>query len=99
MRRLAVAAVFALILMAGYPAAIIGRLDEAQGRLQKALALQADNTEAKILLAEVFYRRDNFVDAAKMLAGLDPGKGHSPEANTPPCRTGGSIPSRLAVGW
>ena len=57
----------------GRIALLTNRLDDAQGRLQKALVLQPNNSEAKILLAEVFYRRDNFAQAATMMAGLGPG--------------------------
>jgi Aspartyl protease/Tetratricopeptide repeat len=60
-------------LQLGRIALLANRLDEAQGRLEKALALQPNNHEAKILLAEVFYRRDNFGEAARMMAGLGPG--------------------------
>ena len=47
-------------LQLGRIALLANRLDEAQRRLEKALALQANNADAKILLAEVFYRRDDF---------------------------------------
>jgi hypothetical protein len=53
-------------------ALLANRLDEAQRRLVKVLALQANNADAKILLAEVFYRQDNFAAAAKIMTGLGP---------------------------
>src|SRR5580704_4391583 len=60
-------------LQLGRIALLANRPDEAQGRLEKALALQPNNHEAKILLAEAFYRKDNFGEAARMMAGLGPG--------------------------
>ena len=47
------------------------RLDDAVKWLSKALALRPDATDPKIMLAEVFYRRDDFANAAKLLSGID----------------------------
>lgn len=52
-------------------ALLSNRLDQAQKWLEKALVLQPDNTDAKVMLAEVFYRRDDFQKAAASLKGVD----------------------------
>jgi predicted aspartyl protease len=39
--------------------------------LERAIALQADDADAKVMLAEVFYRRDDFQRAASSLSGVD----------------------------
>jgi predicted aspartyl protease len=58
-----------------YPAAVrLGNIallsnsfDQAQKWLEKALQLRLDSREAKVLLAEVFYRQDHFQKAAPLL--------------------------------
>jgi len=55
----------------GRIALLSNRLDEAQKWFAKTLALQPDNTDAKVMLAEVFYRRDDFQKAAAALKGVD----------------------------
>ena len=47
------------------------RLDEAQKWLEKAKTLQPSDTDARVMLAEVFYRRDDFQKAAASLKGID----------------------------
>jgi tetratricopeptide (TPR) repeat protein len=59
-------------LQQGSIALLANHLDQAQLRLKKALALQPANVAAKIMLAEVFYRRDQFAEAANAMAGLGP---------------------------
>jgi hypothetical protein len=59
-------------LQLGRIALLSNHLDQAQLRLKKALALQPANVAAKIMLAEAFYRRDNFAEAANAMAGLGP---------------------------
>jgi len=59
-------------LQLGRVALLANHLDQAQARLKKALALQPANHEARIMLAEVFYRRDNFAEAANAMDGLGP---------------------------
>ena len=59
------------ILQLGRIALLSNRLDEAQKWLEKALVLQPDDTDAKVMLAEVFYRRDDFQKAAASLNGVD----------------------------
>ncbi len=63
---------FSAALHLGHIALLANQLDDAQRWLQKALNLQRDDREAKIMLAEVFYRRDQFPQAAAMLSGLGP---------------------------
>lgn len=36
------------------------------------MALQPGETDAKVMLAEVYYRRDDFPEAAASLNGMDP---------------------------
>src|SRR5205085_12239938 len=52
-------------------ALLSNRLDEAQKWLEKAKTLQPDDTDTKVMLAEVFYRRDDFQKAAASLNGVD----------------------------
>src|SRR5438067_10141267 len=59
------------ILRLGRIALLSNRLDEAQKWLEKAKTLQPDDTDAKVMLAEVFYRRDDFQKAAASLNGVD----------------------------
>ena len=47
------------------------RLDDAQRWLEKAITLQPGDADAKVMLAEVFYRRDDFQKAAAALSGVD----------------------------
>ena len=47
------------------------RLDDAQKWLEKAITLQPDDADAKVMLAEAFYRRDDFQKAAAALNGVD----------------------------
>jgi hypothetical protein len=49
----------------------LNRLDDAQKWLEKAISLQPGNADAKVMLAEAFYRRDDFQNAAAALKGVD----------------------------
>ena len=62
---------YSAILQLGRIALLSNRLDEAQKWLETALALQPGNADAKIMLAEAFYRRDEFQKAATALNGID----------------------------
>jgi hypothetical protein len=61
-----------------YPAALaLGRIallsnrfDDAQKWLEKAIALQPGTPDAKIMLAEAFYRHDDYQNAAASLQGI-----------------------------
>jgi len=55
----------------GRIALLCNRLEDAQKWLEKALVLQPDDTDAKVMLAQVFYRRDDFQKAAASLSGVD----------------------------
>ena len=59
------------ILQMGRIALLSNRLDEAEKWLEKAKDLQPNDTDAKVMLAEVFYRRDDFQKAADALKGVD----------------------------
>jgi predicted aspartyl protease len=58
-------------LQLGRIALLSNRLDDAQKWLERAIALQAADADAKVMLAEVFYRRDDFQRAASSLSGVD----------------------------
>ena len=55
----------------GRIALLSNRLDDAQKWLGKAIALKPGVTDAKVMLAEVFYRRDDFQKAAASLNGVE----------------------------
>jgi Aspartyl protease/Tetratricopeptide repeat len=55
----------------GRIALLSDRLDNAQKWLEKAISLQPGEVDAKVMLAEVYYRRDNFEKAAAALKGVD----------------------------
>src|SRR5215469_9052090 len=59
------------ILQLGRIALLSNRLDEAQKWLKKAEQLQPNDTDTKVMLAEVFYRCDDFQKAAASLKGVD----------------------------
>ena len=58
-------------LQLGRIALLSNRLDAAQKWLEKARTLQPGAADAKVMLAEVFYRRDDFQQAAASLNGID----------------------------
>ena len=62
---------YSAILQLGRIALLSNRLDDAQNWLQKAIILQPENADPKVMLAEVFYRRDDFQKAAASLRGVD----------------------------
>jgi Tfp pilus assembly protein PilF len=47
------------------------QLHDAQKWLEKAITLQPENADPKVMLAEAFYRRDDFQKAAAALKGVD----------------------------
>jgi tetratricopeptide (TPR) repeat protein len=55
----------------GRIALLSDRLDDAQKWLEKAITLQPGEVDPKVMLAEVYYRRDNFEKAAASLNGVD----------------------------
>lgn len=62
---------FSATLQLGRIALLSNRLDDAQKWLQKAITIQPDNADPKVMLAETFYRRDDFQKAAAALNGVD----------------------------
>jgi hypothetical protein len=62
---------YSAILQLGRIALLSNRLDDAQKCLETAITLQPENTDPKIMLAEAFYRRDDFQKAAAALNGID----------------------------
>jgi hypothetical protein len=56
----------------GYIALLANHLDEADRWLKKAIALNPSDAKAHIMLAEVFYRRDDFPKAAELLREVGP---------------------------
>jgi Aspartyl protease/Tetratricopeptide repeat len=62
---------YSATLQLGRIALLSNRLDDAQRWLEKAIALEPNDTDPKVMLAEVFYRRDDFQKAAAALNGVD----------------------------
>ena len=62
---------YSATLQLGRIALLSNRLDDAQKWLEKVIALQPGNADAKVMLAEAFYRRDDFQKAAAALKGVD----------------------------
>jgi predicted aspartyl protease len=57
----------------GRIALLSDRLEDAQKWLGKAISLQPGAADAKVMLAQVYYRRDDFERAAASLNGIDVG--------------------------
>jgi hypothetical protein len=64
---------YAAILGLGRVALLSNRLVEAENWLKKASALRPGDTDPKVMLAEVYYRRDEFEKSAASLSGIDVG--------------------------
>jgi predicted aspartyl protease len=62
---------YSAILQLGRIALLSNRFDDAELWLEKATILRPDETDPKVTLAEVFYRRDDFQKAAASLDGVD----------------------------
>ena len=62
---------YSAILQLGRIALLSNRLDDAQKWLEKAITLKPKTADPKVMLAEVFYRRDDFQKAAASLKGVD----------------------------
>jgi predicted aspartyl protease len=60
-----------VILQLARIALLSNRLDEAAKWLEKAKDLQPNDPDARVMLAEVFYRRDDFQQAVASLKGVD----------------------------
>ena len=61
------------VLQLGRIALLSNQLDDVQKWFEKAIALKPDDTDAKVMQAEAFYRRDEFQKAAASLEGVDVG--------------------------
>ncbi|MGA9866812.1 MAG: aspartyl protease family protein [Acetobacteraceae bacterium] len=59
------------VLQLGRIALLANRLDDARKWLEQAIKLQPGDTDAKVMLAEAFYRADDFQKAAAALDGVD----------------------------
>jgi predicted aspartyl protease len=64
---------YSATLQLGRIALLSNRLDDAQTWLEKAITLRPKDTDAKVMLAEAFYRRDDFQKAVASLSGVDVG--------------------------
>ena len=62
---------YSATLQLGRIALLSNRLDDAQKWLEKAITLKPGDADPKVMLAEVFYRRDDFQKAAASLKGVD----------------------------
>jgi hypothetical protein len=62
---------YSAILQLGRIALLSNQLDDAQKWLEKAITLQPDNADPRVILAETFYRRDDFQKSAAALEGVD----------------------------
>jgi hypothetical protein len=62
---------YSATLQLGRIALLSNRLDDAQKWLEEAIALQPGDADAKVVLAEAFYRRDDFQKAAASLNGVE----------------------------
>jgi predicted aspartyl protease len=62
---------YSATLQLGRIALFSNRLDDAQKWLDKVITLKPGDTDAKVMLAQAFYRRDDFQKAAAALNGVD----------------------------
>src|SRR5438105_1623361 len=62
---------YSATLQLGRIALLFNRLVDAQKWLEKAVTLHPGDADAKVMLAETFYRRDDFQKAARALNGVD----------------------------
>jgi cytochrome c-type biogenesis protein CcmH/NrfG len=63
---------FHAALQLGHIALLSNKLDDAEPLLRKALDLKHGDADAKIMLAEALYRKNDFFHAARALQGLEP---------------------------
>jgi hypothetical protein len=62
---------YSATLQLGRIALLSNRLDDAQKFLEKAMILRPNDTDAKVMLAEAFYRRDDFQKAGAALNSVN----------------------------
>ena len=64
---------YSAVLQLGRVALLANRLDDAERWFEAAIALQPGDDDAKVMLAEALYRRDDFQKAAAALGGVEVG--------------------------
>jgi hypothetical protein len=62
---------YSAMLGLGRVALLSNRLDDAETWLKRAVALRRGDADPKVMLAELYYRRDDFENAAASLEGVD----------------------------
>jgi hypothetical protein len=62
---------YSAILQLGRIALLANRLDDARTWLERAIALRPGDSDPKVMLAEAYYRRDDFEKAVASLSGVD----------------------------
>ncbi len=62
---------YSAIVQLGRIGLLSNKLDDAQKWFEKAIALNPNDADPKVMLAEAFYRRDDFQNAATVLSGVD----------------------------
>ena len=62
---------YSAILQLGRIALLSNHLDDAKNWLEKAIALRPGDSDPKVMLAEAYYRRDDFEKAAASLTSVD----------------------------
>ena len=64
---------YSATLQLGRVALLSNRLDDAEHRLKRAIDLRPGDADPKVMLAEAYYRRDDFAKAVAALNGVDVG--------------------------
>jgi len=64
---------YSATLQLGRIALLSNRLDDAEHRLKRAIDLRPNDADPKVMLAEAYYRRDDFAKAVAALNGVDVG--------------------------
>ena len=64
---------YSATLQLGRIALLSNRLDDAEHRLKRAIDLRPGDADPKVMLAEAYYRRDDFAKAVAALNGVDVG--------------------------
>jgi hypothetical protein len=62
---------YSATLQLGRIALLSNRLDDAENLLEAAIDMRPDDTNPKVMLAEVYYRRDDFAKAVASLIGVE----------------------------
>src|SRR5262245_65900789 len=67
---------YSAILQLGRIALLSNRLDDASNWLERAIALRPGDSDPKVMLGEVYYRRDEFEQPEAALNGVDVSANH-----------------------